>query len=71
MTAKKIAIDLKKAKNLDPKLEEQNNFLKTQKEHKKWYNVRGMGKQLGKPRAVIKEAKKTGGATKHSLRKEK
>ncbi len=48
-----------------------NNFLETQKEHKKWYEASGMGKQRGKPRAVPQNIKKQGGIKKHSLRKEK
>ncbi|MCL5407635.1 MAG: hypothetical protein M1429_04025 [Patescibacteria group bacterium] len=48
-----------------------NSFLETQKEHKKWYEVSGMGKQRGKPRAVPSNVKKPGGIKKHSLRKEK
>ncbi len=71
MTAKKRGTDSKRAKNHDQKLVEPNNYLETQKEHKKWYNIHEMGKQAGRPRLVPREQKKAGGTRKHSLRKEK
>lgn len=48
-----------------------NQYLETQKEHKKWFEVGAMGKQRGKPHAVPEEVKKEKGTAKHSLRKEK
>ena len=48
-----------------------NQFLETDKEHKKWYEVGGMGKQRGKPKAVPPKVRKEKGTAKHSLRKEK
>lgn len=52
------------------KKENQNSYLETQKEHKKWFEVGAMGKQRGKPKAVPQKIKKTS-FKKHSLRKEK
>lgn len=49
----------------------QNQYLETQKEHKKWFEVGAMGKQRGKPHAVPEKIKKVKGTAKHSLRKEK
>ena len=54
-----------------PKDQKFNDYLETEKEHKKWYNVWEMGKQRGKPKAVPPKVKKEKGSGKHSLRKEK
>lgn len=69
--SKKNQSDSKRIKNQDQKLVEPNNYLETQRSHKNWYNISGMGKQRGKPRAVPKSIKKPSGQKKHSLRKEK
>jgi len=59
------------AKDNDQKINEPNTFLKTQNEHKDWYEAGQMGKQRGKPQQAPREEKKKGGTRKHSLRKEK
>lgn len=71
MTAKRKSIDSKRTKNHNQKIVEPNTYLETQKPHKKWYDIREMGKQRGRPRLVPREQKKAGGTTRHSLRKEK
>jgi len=68
---KKSKIDTKRIKNHDQKLLKPDNYLETQKSHKKWYDIHEMGKQRGRPRLAPKETKKSGGIKKHSLRKEK
>lgn len=52
------------------KKKNQNSYLETQKEHKKWFEVGAMGKQRGKPKAVPPKIKKEKGSGKHRLRKE-
>ncbi len=47
------------------KEKEHSNFLETEREHKKWYDIEsGMGKQRGKPRAVPQNVKKPKGSFK-------
>ena len=53
------------------KAKSQNPYLETEKQHKDWFNMGAMGKQLGKPKSNQKEIKKEKGTAKHSLRKEK
>ena len=63
--------DPKHAKEHGKKLVEPNVYLKTQRDHKKWYNIHEMGKMRGEPRIAPREEKKAKGIQKHSLRKEK
>jgi hypothetical protein len=64
-------VDPKRTINHDQGLQEPNAYLKTENQHKDWYNVHEMGKLRGKPTALPREKKKPGGIKKHSLRKEK
>ena len=68
---KRKTIDSKRAQNHDQKLQKPNAYLKTELQHKDWYNITDMGKQRGKPHAVPPKVRKPGGTKKHSLRKEK
>ncbi len=44
--------------NNDQKIIKPSGYLKTQKEHKDWYDIREMGKQKNRPRLVPREKKK-------------
>lgn len=57
--AKKQTTSNKLIKNYDQKLQKNDNYLETQKEHKKWYEVGAMGKQRGKPHAISPNIKKS------------
>lgn len=69
--SKRKTTDAKHLQDHDQNILEPNTYLKTDNQHKDWYNVHEMGKQGGKPKANPREIKKQSGTKKHSLRKEK
>ena len=56
--AKKKTSFSKEVIDHDQKIIKPNPYLKTQKSHKDWYDIRQMGKQQQRPRLAPKEKKK-------------
>jgi len=56
---RKFQADSKRALDRDQKLQETGSSFNLKDPHKGWYNIQGMGKQLGKPHATPPETKKT------------